>query len=232
MPAPLALVGSGEFTASMRSVDTLLLANGTGRRVLVVPTAAAADGTEAVAAVVRAAQEHFASLGAEVVVSGVRERSDAVREAALPDDVDVIYLPGGNAGHVARVLVGTPFAEALVAAWRRGLPLAAASASAVLLGSCVYDPEDPKGPARLGIGVLDAAVIPHWQEVSQGRPEFVARVRREQPQVLVLDEATAAVHDGSGWMVTGQGGALVTVGPQLRPLDHEDLPPLPASVLM
>jgi cyanophycinase len=98
MPGPLALVGSGEFTASMRSVDTLLLANGTGRRVLVVPTAAAADGTEAVAAVVRAAQEHFASLDAEVVVSGVRQRSGAVREAALPDDVDVIYLPDGNVG--------------------------------------------------------------------------------------------------------------------------------------
>jgi hypothetical protein len=47
-----------------------------------------------------------------------------------------------------------------------------------------------------------------------------------------LDEDTAAVHDGSGWMVTGRGGALLSVGPQLRSLGHEDLPPLPASVLM
>jgi dipeptidase E len=230
-PGPLALIGSGEFTASMRSVDTLLLAKATGRRVLVVPTAVVSDGPDSSAGVVQAAQEQFSPLGAEVIVSGVRNRADAVRESPALDDVDLIYVAGGKVGHLVQALVGTPFVEALITAWRRGVPLAAASAGAVLLGSWAYDPEDPKAPARPGVGLIDAAVIPHWQEVSRTRPEFVPRIRREQPQLLVLDDDTAAVHDGSGWMVTGHGGALLSARAQLRPLGHEDLPPLPASAL-
>jgi cyanophycinase len=232
MPGPLALVGSGEFTPSMRSVDTLLLASATGRRVLLVPTAAAGNSADSVAAVVRSAQKHFTHLGADVVVGDVHDRLGAVRGCGLPDSVDLIYLAGGQVGHVAEALVGTPYMEAVIARWRRGVPLAAASADAVLLGTWVYDPEDPEAPVRRGVGVLEAAVIPHWQEVSRTRPDFVARVRQEQPHVLVLDEDSAAVHGGSGWMVTGQGGAYVTVGPDLRPLGGEDVPPQPSPALV
>jgi cyanophycinase len=117
---PLALIGSGEFTSTMRSVDTLLLAHATHRRVLVVPTAAAADGPDAVAAVVRAGQKHFAQLGAEVVLSDVRSRRDALREQPRLDDVQLIYLAGGQVAHVSEVLVGTPYANVVVAAQRGG----------------------------------------------------------------------------------------------------------------
>jgi cyanophycinase len=226
MPGPLALIGSGEFTSAMRSIDTLLLAHATDRRVLVVPTAAAADGPDTVAAVARAAQEHFAQLGAEVVLSDVRSRREALREQPHLDDVQLIYLAGGQVGHVCEVLVGTPYAEALIAAWRRGVALAAASAGAVLLGSWVYDPEEPHAPAQRGVGLVNATVIPHWQEVSRTEPEFAARVREEQPQVLTLDEDTAAVHGGDGWMVAGRGGVLLGSGRDLRPLAHDDLSPL------
>jgi cyanophycinase-like exopeptidase len=225
-PGPLALVGSGAFTASMRSVDTLLLADAASRTVLVVPAPAAADGPAAVTRVVVAAQQHFARLGAEVVVSGVRGRAAAERDRPQPDSVGLIYLAGGRVGHLARALVGTPYADALIAAWRGGAPLAAASAGAVLLGSRVYDPEDPCAPGLPGAGVLDAAVVPHWREVSRARPEFAARVRREQPRVLVLDEDTAAVHGEGAWMVAGRGGAMLGAGADLRPLEHDDLPPV------
>lgn len=231
-PGPLALIGSGEFTPSMRSVDTLLLANATGRRVLLVPTAAGGEGADTVAAVVRSAQDHFTHLGADVVVCDVRDRRGAGRGCGLPDAVDLIYLAGGQVGHIAESLVGTPYVQAVIAAWRQGVPLAAASAGAVLLGNWVYDPEDPEAPVRRGVGVLDATVIPHWQEVSRTRPDFVARVRQEQPHVLVLDEDSAAVHGGSGWMVTGQGGAYVTIGADLRPLGGEDVPPQPSPALV
>jgi len=225
MPGPLALIGSGEFTPAMRSVDTLLLAQATDRRVLVVPAALGSDGPETVAAVVRAAQEHFAQLGAEVVVSGVRNQPDAVRERPRLDDVDLIYLSGGKGGAAAQVLVGIPFVDGLISAWRRGVPLAAASAGAVLLGTWAYDPEEPHAQARRGVGLVDAAVIPHWQEVSRDEPEFAVRVREERPQVLTLDEDTAAVHAGSGWMVAGRGGVLLGCARELRPLAHDDLPP-------
>jgi cyanophycinase len=225
MSGPLALIGSGEFTSAMRSVDTLLLAQAAGRRVLVVPAAAAADGPDAVAAVARAAQEHFAQLGAEVVLSAVGSRQDAVRGQPDLDGVDLIYLPGGKVGHCARVLVGTPYMDGLIGAWRRGVPLAAASAGAVLLGSWVYDPEDPHARARRGVGLVDAAVVPHWQEVSRTRLKFVARVCEEQPQVLTLDEDTAAGYSDGGWMVTGRGSVLLSSRQHLRPLAHDDVQP-------
>ncbi len=226
MPGPLALIGSGEFTSAMRSVDTLLLAQATGRRVLVVPAAAAADGADAVAAVVRAAKEHFAALGAEVVLSAVRSRDDALHEQPHLDDINLIYLAGGKVGHVARALVDTPYVDRLISAWRRGVPLAAASAGAVLLGSWVYDPEDPHAQVRRGVRLVDAAVIPHWQEVSRTEPEFVERVRQAQPHLLTLDEDTAAVHDGDGgWMATDRGSVLLGSGRHLRPLAHDDVRP-------
>jgi cyanophycinase len=226
MPGPLALIGSGEFTSAMRSVDALLLANATDRRVLVVPAAAAADGPDTVAAVARAAQEHFAQLGADIVLSDVRTRRDALREQPRLDDVDLIYLSGGKVGHAAHVLIGTPYADALLAAWRRGVALAAASAGAVLLGSWVYDPESPEAPAQRGVGLVNATVIPHWREVSRTEPQFAARVGQERQQVLTLDENTAAVHGGDGWMVAGRGGVLLGTGGHLRPLEHGDLPPV------
>ncbi len=61
--------------------------------------------------------------------------------------------------------------------------------------------------------------------VSRNEPEFAARVHREQPQVLTLDEDTAAVHGAGGWMVTGRGGVLLGSGPHLRPLAHDDITP-------
>jgi cyanophycinase-like exopeptidase len=210
----------------MRSVDALLLADATDRRVLVIPAAAAADGPDTVAAVVQAAQEHFAHLGAEIVVSDVRSRRDAFREQPGLDAVDLIYLSGGQVGHAAHVLVGTPYVDALIAAWRRGVALAAASAGAVLLGSWVYDPERPEAPAHRGVGLVNAAVVPHWQEVSRTEPEFAARVGHERTQVLTLDEDTAAVHAGSSWMVVGRGAVLLGPGAHLRSLEHSDLPPV------
>jgi cyanophycinase len=226
MPGPLALIGSREFTSAMRSVDALLLAGAAGRRVLVVAAAAAADVPDPVAAIVHPAREHFAHLGAEIVMSDVRSRRDAFREQPRLDGVDLIYLSGGTVGHAAHVLVGTPYVDALITAWRRGVALAAASAGAVLLGSWVYDPESPESPAQRGVGLLNAAVVPHWQEVSRTEPEFAARVGQERTQVLTLDEDTAAVHAGDGWMVAGRGRVLLGPGGHLRSLEHGDLPPV------
>ena len=227
MPGTLALIGSGEFSSALRAVDTLLLAQTDGRRVLVVPTAVAVDGAETVRAVLGAAREHFDRLGAAVLVAPVWTRDDAFDPAATSElpDADLIYIPGGKVGYLAGSLVGSPFAAALVGAWRTGRPLAAASAGAVLLGSVVYDPEDSDAPARPGLAVVDAAVIPHWSEVSSMSP-FVERVRDEQPRVLTLDEDTAAVHETtSGWMIAGSGGALLGIdGEPWRALRNDDLP--------
>jgi cyanophycinase-like exopeptidase len=223
MTGTLALIGSGAFTSAMRSVDTLLLVQAAGRRVLVVATAA--DGPATVAAMAESAHPHLAELGAEVVLSHVRSRSDALGEQPPLHDVDLIYLVGANIAHAAEVLAGTPYADSLISGWRGGVPLAAASAGAVILGTRVYDRDDVQTPARQGVGLVRAAVIPNWQQVSRTDSGFVARVIAEQPHVLALDEQTAAVHSDSGWMVTGRGAVLIGSAPPLRPLAKTDLPP-------
>lgn len=227
MPGTLALIGSGEFTPAMRAVDTLLLAQTGGRRVLVVPTAAAAQGPSTADAVLAAAAEHFDRLGASVLVAPVWTREDAFDPAVLSqlDEADLLYVSGGQVGYLAESLVGSPFADALIGAWRAGRPLAAASAGAVALGGSIYDPEDPRAPARPGLAVVDAVLTPHWGEVGAST-SFVERVSSAQSRVLTLDEDTAAVHDTAGWMIAGAGGALLGVdGQPWRALRHDDLPP-------
>jgi cyanophycinase-like exopeptidase len=223
----LALIGSGEFTQALRAVDTLLLTQTSRRRVLVVPTAVAPEGPDAVGAVLAAARDHFDRLGASVRIVPVWTRDDACDPAVRSQlaGADLIYLAGGKVGYLADCLVDSPFAEAMVEAWCSGTPLSAASAAAVLLGTAVYDPEDAQAPARTGLSVIDAAVLPHWGHVSS-MSAFIGRVRAQQPRLLTLDEDTAAVHHGRTWMTAGAGGALLAIDHQpLRPLRDDDLPP-------
>jgi cyanophycinase-like exopeptidase len=119
--------------------------------------------------VVAAAAEHFDRLGATVEVASVWTRDDAFDPAVLPQvgDADLLYLSGGQVGYLAEALAGSPFADALLVAWRAGRPSAAASAGAVLLGSWVYDPEDEHAPL-LGVDGQPGRPLRH-EDLPAGR---------------------------------------------------------------
>ena len=92
---PVALVGSGEFLSHMEAVDLFLL-EGRPKKVAVIPTAAALEGTERLSYWLDLAHRHYDALGVETVDVTVIDRQDADSPdlAHLVGDVGLIYLSG------------------------------------------------------------------------------------------------------------------------------------------
>ncbi len=108
-PGRLALVGSGEYLPVMQDIESWLLED-RPRRYVQLATAAAPEGD--------ASLRHWHALGAESAArarrrAGRRRRAHARRRgrpahAHAIAGAGLIYLSGGNPGHLARTLRGTP----------------------------------------------------------------------------------------------------------------------------
>ena len=125
---PLALVGGLPFTAGCAFDGGLLAASG-GDEVLVVPTAAAYEHPERE---VEAATAHFDGLGGRVVGLDLLTRREAM-DPSVAEQVRAarfLYLSGGSPMHLRSVVKDSPVWDALVAAWRDGAVVAAASGAA------------------------------------------------------------------------------------------------------
>lgn len=231
-PGPLALVGSGEFTTTMRATDDALLdrveAEGFERAVAVIPTAAATEGDATVRRWFDLAHEHYDALGAEVLEVDVRDRHDAteLRHVADVQEVGLVYLSGGKPDHLTRTLRGTPLLDAILEQWRLGAALAGCSAGAMSLAAA-WPPFLPFSREwGTGLGVLPGlAVVPHFDMVRRMTLGAIGRIGRRVPAGLHLvgvDEDTALVHTDA-WRTEGRGGAWTIDGDGVHELDHEAL---------
>ena len=117
---------------------------------------------------------------------------DAIAGAGL------IYLSGGNPGHLARTLRGTRVWAAIVDEWRRGASLAGCSAGAMAMGGYVPDVRHPKKGGTDGLGVVPALrVLPHFDKFSRMIPDFALKPLVTTDGVVVgIDEDTALVSEG------------------------------------
>lgn len=216
---PLALVGSGEFLPAMAEVDADLL-EGRARRVAVLPTAAGPEGDRSVRRWFDLAHRHYAGLDAEVVEVDVRDRAAAMdqRFVDLLDGVGMIYLSGGNPGHLADTLRGTPLGGAIARTWRAGAALAGCSAGAMALGRTTLTMRTH--PVE-GLGLAGpVATIPHFDRFGFARriAGAVSSLVIDRGETVVgVDEMTAVVWspiDGAWraagaakvWLVTPSGG--------------------------
>jgi len=215
-PGPIALVGSGEFLPAMEAVDAGLLA-GRPARAVFLPTAAGPEGPARVDYWVRLGAAHYRWLGAEPVPLRVLDRDDASDPAfaAQVDGAGLVYLSGGNPGHLADTLRGTAVLEAILAAWRAGAALAGCSAGACALTDVADDTRN--GAARPGLAVVPGLVVlPHFDRIERWSPGIVDRKARALAagQTLIgIDEQTALVgDDDGGWRVEGRRRVWV-IGP-------------------
>lgn len=232
-PGPLGLVGSGEFTPSMRATDDALLdaveAEGFERAVAVLPTAAAAEGDAVVRRWFRLAGEHYDALGAEVLELDVRTRHDAtaLRNVADVGEVGLVYLSGGSPDHLTTTLRGTPLLDAVLEQWRLGAALVGCSAGAMALAAAWPPFLRTGGGWGTGLGVLpDVAVVPHFdmvRRVTHGPVEDIAKRAPDGVRVLGIDEDTALVHT-TGWRIEGAGGAWEVHPDGVQPVDRSTLP--------
>src|SRR5918995_4645787 len=142
-PAPVALVGAGEFLPAMADFDQGLLA-ATGRsrpRVVVLPTASWPDGEAAFQRWAGMGVEHFSALGAEVEPVLVRNRADAddSAHAQAIGEADLVYLSGGKPGYLLETLDASRVGRALWDASRAGTIVAGCSAGAMVLADRQWD---------------------------------------------------------------------------------------------
>jgi cyanophycinase-like exopeptidase len=222
----VALVGAGEFLASMADFDRGLLA-ATGRprpRVVVLPTASAPDGEETFRVWAEMGVEHFSALGAEVEPVLVRTPAEGHDAAAIQaiGEADLVYLSGGHPRHLLAVLRESPLGAAISAANARGAVVAGCSAGAMAIVGRTVDfrflpkvrmpmPFPIRWPAGLCL-VDGVAVLPHYNAWPETFSAFVALQAPRHGVVLGIDEDTAVVGCNDAWQVHGRGRVTVWRG--------------------
>jgi cyanophycinase-like exopeptidase len=185
-------------------------------RVAIVPAAAAAErpdlavanGIAAFERVARAAR--IAALIEGVMAVDARTAaSPAVAERLAA--ADLVYLPGGDPGHLVATLEGSMTWRSIGAARARGGVLAGASAGAMVLAPWTWAPRG----GRPGLGLVpDLVVVPHAARVRAGgwAGTFAERLPTGLGLLgrLGLEERTgvisgALVPGGRAWRVVGEG---------------------------
>lgn len=200
MSGRIALVGSGEYLPVMQEVEGWLLENRPPKYVQLA-TAASLEGERSLAKWHNLGKEAADRLGVEQVILDIRNRDDANSDAyaKMLEGAGLIYLSGGNPGHLARTLRGTKVWATIREQWSGGASVAGCSAGAMALCSYVPDFRHPKAGGEEGLGlVLNARVIPHFDRYSRFIPDFALKplITRDN-FVIGVDENTALLSDGT-----------------------------------
>ncbi len=200
MSGRIALVGSGEYLPIMQDVEEWLL-EGRPHNFVQIATAASLEGDRSLSKWHHLGKESAERLGAKQIVLDIRTRADADddRYVQALEDAGLIYLSGGNPGHLAKTLRGTKVWAAILQQWRNGASVAGCSAGAMALCGYVPDFRHPKAGGEEGLGlVMNARVIPHFDRYTRFIPDFALKpLITEGNMVLGIDENTALVSDGT-----------------------------------
>jgi cyanophycinase-like exopeptidase len=188
-------------------------------RVAILPTAAAGSRPDLAVEHGRIAFEGAAaSIGSAIRVEGidVLTRADAERggPAGRLVGADVVYIVGGDPGHLLDVLEGSLAWRSVLAAHARGAAVAGASAGAMVLGELTWTPGGPRPGLDL---VPRVAVVPHYDPERHRAWAGGTALPGARPPVgwLGLDEATGVIREARGagsdpgtgaiWQVRGPG---------------------------
>jgi cyanophycinase len=215
------VIGGAEDRTGSRVVlrEFVRLAGGDGSRVAVVATASSL-GDE----ILDEYERVFRDLGAADVLrlrpASRTEADDPALVAAL-DDVDAVFMTGGNQLKLTQVVGGTRFGDAVRSAYERGALVGGTSAGAsavsehmIAFGDEMDTPRQGVTASAAGLGLLpDVIVDQHFAQRSRyGR--LLSLVARS-PRLLGLgvDEDTAAVvHGGRLLDVIGSGCVFIADG--------------------
>jgi cyanophycinase len=217
----LCVIGGAEDRVGDRVAlrEFVRLAGGAGARVAVIATASQL-GPE----IFTAYREAFGALGVGAVVDlrpVTRAEADSARLAARLDDVDGIFMTGGNQLVLAGVVAGTRFGAAVRSSYARGAVVGGTSAGAsvvsehmVAFGDEGDTPRQGIAGLAAGLGLLPGAIVDqHFHQRSRyGR---LLSLVAWSPSLLGIgiDEDTAAVvHGGRVLEVVGSGCVFVVDG--------------------
>jgi cyanophycinase len=215
-PGAVFVIGGAEDKAGRRDLlQRFVRLAGGNPRIALVPTASTL-GPE----VVELYDALFRRLGAESVVSLRPENRAEAQDRVLAkelDDVDAVFMTGGNQLKLAAVCVGTAFGRAIVDVRARGGVVGGTSAGAsivsehmVAFGTGGPTPRQRMSQLARGLGLLpDVVVDQHFRE--RDRYGRLLALIAQSPSLLGvgIDEDTAAIVVGSVLEVAGRGAVTI-----------------------
>jgi cyanophycinase-like exopeptidase len=211
-----ALLGSGEFDPWSAVVDRWLLERATGDgRVLVIPTASAAEGDDVFDMWAGKGLSHYQGLGISAEVVPLHTRADADRPelAAMLQGASVAYFSGGNPAYLAAVLRDSSFWGTLTVERARGMAYAGCSAGVACLGDLAPDSASgsfDQDTWKPGLSVFPGIWFgPHWDALDSFVPGLVDFIVASVPAgetLLGIDEETALLGHDVEWTVAGNAG--------------------------
>lgn len=213
----LALVGSGEYTDAMNETDRLLIerVGGAGAAVVIMATASAPDGREVMANWERMGSAHFRALGAAVQVAPIVDRADADNPAyaALIAQARLVYLSGGKPDYLLHTLRDSASWRAMQQIYAQGGVLVGCSAGAMALAGKQLAVSFRLGPPwhwtdALGL-VPNVVLLPHYDRLRHGPFSLLLHAVPPEYVTVGVDEDTAMISDGAGWLVSGRSGVEV-----------------------
>jgi cyanophycinase len=219
MPGTLALVGGDEFHPGNEPHDVRLRDAAEGRPAYVVATAAN-DNPEAA---VDTARRWFATLGLQIDELRARTTTEANSKTAadLAAGAGLVYIAGGNPGHLLQVLRGSRVWRAIEQAWRAGAGLAGSSAGAMAL--CQWSlvraswPDRRRRRAHEALGVVPGcAFLPHFDTFGERWIPSAHEVLGPDTLLLGVDERTAALWEDGQWWALGAGAVTLVRGDERR----------------
>ncbi|NNJ13083.1 type 1 glutamine amidotransferase-like domain-containing protein [Chloroflexales bacterium ZM16-3] len=220
---PIALLGSGEYTAAMNDTDRRLLAAlGVARpRVALIP---AASGLEPGMPERwnRMGVAHFTDLGAKPLALPLIAHEDSERPEILEQlrSADFFYFSGGNPEHLVETLRGTPAWAIIAERWAAGAGIAGCSAGAMMMSGytlrvrSVAAGAPPRWIAAVGVAP-QVAVMPHFDRMAGFVGDDVFRAIMESSpdgvQLVGIDEDTAMIRLGpdAPWEVSGRQSVVL-----------------------
>jgi len=210
-------IGGGE---SRRRNPTILrrfveICGGSKARIAVIPTASKRSDTG------ERYKRAFRELGAETVsVLPFRSRSDCDDERHLTvlDEVDGLFMSGGNQVRLSSIIGNTPVAEKIRARHLEGLHVAGTSAGAAIMPEQMIAGGESGSIPRVdmvemahGLGLTDRLVIDQHFRQRERLGRLLAAVAANPSLVGIgLDEDTSAFIDADDRLeVIGSGGVTV-----------------------
>lgn len=217
----------------MRPTDARLL-EGRPQRAVFLPTAAGEEGEERIKYWLDLGTRHYEAIGVEPVPLPVLTREDAASDWAVDAiaGAGLVYLSGGDPGHLADVLRATPVWDAIVAAWNGGAAIAGCSAGACALTAVANHVRTGRPGDGLGL-IPHLAVMPHYdlfRRRAPGRVEALIAGMTGNLTAVGIDEDTALVGGPTRFVVEGRQEVWVYGAAGEEPIpyragDQVDLPP-------
>ena len=214
----IALVGSGEYLPAMATLERDLIDDavrrGKPRHFMQLATAAAQEGERSLTywRELGAAQGERIGVPTSFLPVFTREHANDPLLAARVAEAGLLYLSGGNPGHLGETLVGSLVGDAIMAHVRSGGALAGCSAGAMVLGTTVPTFRFGSRAPVAGFDLLPGLqVIPHFNRLFdlaiKGAPDSTRHL-------LGIENLTALVRWSAAteWRVVGHGAVHLLRG--------------------